>query len=277
MPIKTTAPPSAKTQNGKAYTSPKPYPTSKSAKNIQVKIKSCLFATTLNSLLSTLISSFALKSFRKIIYEIKVLATKESKNAAHIELKYPQNEMPKKPAEMIFVRFENTKGKLALSLIKPVASKSASAERGGRFNALVCARIIGASISTAASFAKSAETTPQSAIRAKNSFFKSPPHARAALSAACSKKPISSSIKEKIIMPKNARLASQTMLKASSVSPKLTVPQTRLSTAPIIAQVPMPRLKGRKITAKIVSKKIAILSKRDLYVNSKLLGNSKTH
>ena len=68
------------------------------------------------------------------------------------------------------------RSKLALSLIKLVASKSASAERGGMFNALVC----GASIST----------------------------------------------------------------------------------APIIAQVPMPRLKGQKIIAKILSKKIAILSKR---------------
>ena len=72
------------------------------------------------------------------------------------------------------------RGKLALSLIKLVASKSASTERGGRFNALVCARIIGASISTAVK----------------------------------------------------------------------------------IAQVTMPRLKGQKIRARIISKKIAILSKR---------------
>ena len=99
-----------------------------------------------------------------------------------------------------FLLFSNhskvqARGKLALSLIKPVASKSASAERGGRFNALVCAKIIGASIST----------------------------------------------------------------------------------TPIIAQVTIPRLKRAKNHSKNHKQKNRNTKQKRLYVNSKLLGNSKTH
>lgn len=83
------------------------------------------------------------------------------------------------------------RSKLALSLIKLVASKSASAERGGRFNALVC----GASISTAVK----------------------------------------------------------------------------------IAQVTMPRLKRAKNHSKNHKQKNRNTKQKRLYVNSKLLGNSKTH
>ena len=69
----------------------------------------------------------------------------------------------------MLTRFDTTKGKLAVSAIKPAAIINANVVAGLKRNAVKIAITIGVKISAAPSLAKNADTTaPSSTIKANN-------------------------------------------------------------------------------------------------------------
>ncbi|MNN75677.1 hypothetical protein D3C81_1919950 [compost metagenome] len=108
------------------------------------------------------------------------------------------------------------------------------------------------------SLANNADTKAPSKITYTNISLPFPRARDAMCNAAHSKKPISSSNKEMMIMATKANVAFHTILVTSATSVKLTTPVNKARAAPPIADHPIPSPFGCQITNNKVSKKIAI-------------------
>ena len=84
---------------------------------------------------------------------------------------------------------------------------------------------------------------------------------RAICNAAHSKNPISSKIREIIIMPINDNVAFHTMSVTATTSCHVTTPNIKANAAPIQADQPIDNLRGCTMTKNNVTKKITIANK----------------
>lgn len=144
-----------------------------------------------------------------------------------------------------------------LSATKPVAITNARVAAGLNFSRSRIAMTIGVSSSAAPSLANRAEMAAPRMTTSGNSRRPRPPPQRATCRAAQWKKPASSSSSEMTIRATNVNVASQTMCQTTGMSGKPMEPVARATTAPPMADQPMPRPRGCQMTSARVAMKIA--------------------
>ncbi|MND28421.1 hypothetical protein D3C80_189030 [compost metagenome] len=156
----------------------------------------------------------------------------------------------------MLTRLDTTRGRLAVSAMKPAAMTNARVDAGEKRSASSIETTMGVRIRAAPSLANSADTPAPSRIVKTNRRRPSPLAQRATCNAAHWKNPASSSSRLMMMSEMKVAVAFQTMAHTSGISSSVTTPASRARMAPREALQPTPRPLGCQMTNTMVSRKM---------------------